>query len=74
VFLLSATARAIRRGGPAEGGAGAEAEELDPMPSPLEPPSGGNEPGSVGSGAADERQPAEEDDEHATAPGGADRR
>jgi hypothetical protein len=74
VFLLSAAARAIRRGGPQEGGAGAEAEELDPMPSPRDPASGGNEPGSVGSGIANERQPAEEDDEHATAPGGADHR
>jgi hypothetical protein len=74
VFLLSAAARAIRRGGPQDGSAGAEAEELDPMPSPRDPPSGGDEPGSVGSGTADERQPAKEDDEHATAPGGADRR
>jgi hypothetical protein len=74
VFLLSAAARAIRRGGPQEGGAGAEAEELDPMPSPRDPASGGDEPGSVGSGTADERQPAKEDDEHATAPGGTDRR
>ena len=74
VFVLSAAARAIRRGGPQDGGAGAEAEELDPMPSPPDPASGGDEPGSVGSGTADERQPAKEDDEHATAPGGADRR
>ena len=74
VFVLSAAARAIRRGGPQEGGAGAEAEELDPMPSPRDPASGGDEPGSVGSGTADERQPAKEDDEHATAPGRADRR
>lgn len=74
VFVLSAAARAIRRGGPQDGSAGAEAEELDPMPSPRDPPSGGDEPGSVGSGTADERQPAKEDDEHATAPGGADRR
>jgi len=74
VFVLSAAARAIRRGGPQDGGAGAEAEELDPMPSPRDPASGGDEPGSVGSGTADERQPAKEDDEHATAPGGADRR
>ena len=74
VFVLSAAGRAIRRGGPQDGGAGAEAEELDPMPSPRDPASGGDEPGSVGPGTADERQPAEEDDEHATAPGGADRR
>jgi hypothetical protein len=74
VFVLSAAARAIRRGGPQDGTAGAEAEDLDPMPSPRDPASGGDEPGSVGSGTADERQPAKEDDEHATAPGGADRR
>ena len=74
VFVFSAAARAIRRGGPQDEGAGAEAEELDPMPSPRDPASGGDEPGSVGSGTADERQPAKEDDEHATAPGGADRR
>jgi hypothetical protein len=74
VFVLSAAGRAIRRGGPQDGGAGAEAEELDPMPSPRDTASGGDEPGSVGPGTADERQPAEEDDEHATAPGGADRR
>lgn len=74
VFVLSAAARAIRRGGPQDGSAGAEAEELDPMPSPRDPASGDDEPGSVGSGTADERQPAKEDDEHATAPGGADRR
>jgi Family of unknown function (DUF6049) len=74
VFVLSAAARAIRRGGPQDGSAGAESEELDPMPSPRDRASGGDEPGSVGSGTADERQPAEEDDEHATAPGGADRR
>jgi hypothetical protein len=74
VFVFSAAARAIRRGGPQDGGAGAEAEELDPMPSPRDPASGGDETGSVGSGTADERQPAKEDDEHATAPGGAERR
>jgi hypothetical protein len=74
VFVLSAAARAIRRGGPQDGSAGAEAEELDPMPSPRDPASGGDEPGSVGPGTADERQPGKEDDEHATAPGGADRR
>jgi hypothetical protein len=44
------------------------------MPSPRDPASGGDETGSVGSGNADERQPAKEDDEHATAPGGAERR
>jgi len=74
VFVLSAAARAIRRGGPQDGSAGAEAEELDPMPSPRDPASGGDEPGSVGSGTAQERQPAKEDDDHATAPGGAERR
>jgi hypothetical protein len=75
VFVLSAAARAIRRGGPAEGGeAGAEAEDLDPMPSTHDPATEGGEPGSVGSEPAGEPQPAEEDDEHATAPGRADRR
>jgi len=74
VFVLSAAARAIRRGGPQDGGADAEAEELDPMPSPPDPPSEGGEPGSVSQGSAQERQPAREDDEHATAPGGAERR
>src|SRR6202007_1580326 len=62
VFVLSAAARAIRRGGPQDGSAGAEAEELDPMPSPDDPASGEDEPGSVGSGTADDRRPAEEDD------------
>jgi len=74
VFVLSAAARAIRRGGPQDGSAGAEAQELDPMPGPRDPASGGDEPGSVGPETVDERQPAKEDDEHATAPGGADRR
>src|SRR6516165_7034145 len=78
VFVLSAAARAIRRGGPSEGGgeaaAGAEAEELDPMPSTRDPATEGGEPGSVGSETAEEPQPVEEDDEHATAPGPADRR
>ncbi len=74
VFMLSAAARAIRRGGPQEGGAAAEAEDLDPMPSPRDPASDGDEPGSVDPGTTQDRQPAEEDDEHATAPGGADRR
>jgi len=72
VFVLSAAARAIRRGGPSEGGA--EAVELDPMPSTRDPAKEGGEPGSVGSGSAEEPQPAREDDEHATAPGRADRR
>src|SRR5215475_8203131 len=76
VFVLSAAARAIRRGGPQDGdaGEGAEAEELDPMPSTRDPATEGGEPGSVGSGHAQEPQPAREDDEHATAPGRADRR
>jgi hypothetical protein len=76
VFVLSAAARAIRRGGPQDGGAGegAEAEELDPMPSTLDPATEGGETGSVGSGNAQEPQPAREDDEHATAPGRPDRR
>ena len=74
VFVFSAAARAIRRGGPQEGGAGLEAEELDPMPSPRDPASGDGEPGSVGPGRAEQGQPAEEDDDHATAPGRADRR
>jgi hypothetical protein len=72
VFVLSAAARAIRRGGPADGGA--EAEELDPTPSTHDPATEGGEPGSVGSGSAEEPQPAREDDEHATTPGRADRR
>jgi len=74
VFVLSAAMRAIRRGGPQDGGAGAEAEELDPMPSPRDPANEGGEPGSVGPGSVREPQPAREDDEHATAPGRADRR
>jgi Family of unknown function (DUF6049) len=74
VFVLSAAARAIRRGGPQDGGTGVAAEDLEPMPSPRDPASGGDEPGSVGSGTAQQRQPAKENDEHATAPGGADRR
>jgi hypothetical protein len=71
VFLVTATARAIRRGGPQDG-ANPEAAELDPMPSPREPASGGEEPDSVVPRGADERQPAKEADEHAT-PGRADR-
>jgi hypothetical protein len=71
VFVLSAAARAIRRGGPQDGEAGAGADEAEPLPSPGDPASGNDEPGSVGSRAADER-PAKEDDEHAI-PGRADR-
>jgi len=76
VFVLSAAARAIRRGGPQEGGAeaGPEAGELDPQPSTRDPAKDGGAPGSVGSGSAEDPQPAREDDEHATAPGRADRR
>jgi hypothetical protein len=36
VFLVTATARAIRRGAP-QAGANPEAEDLDPMPSPRDP-------------------------------------
>jgi uncharacterized protein DUF6049 len=72
VFVLTATARAIRRGGPQEGGSTAEAEELDPMPSTRDPASAADEPDSVVSRGADDRQPAKEADEHAT-PGTADR-
>jgi hypothetical protein len=72
VFVLTATARAIRRGGPQEGGSTAEAEELDPMPGTRDPASAAEEPDSVVSGGADDRQPAKEADEHAT-PGTADR-
>jgi hypothetical protein len=72
VFLLTATARAIRRGGP-QGGSAAEAEELDAMPSPREAASAGDEPDTVVPGGADERQPAKEADEHASTPGTADR-
>jgi hypothetical protein len=113
VFLLSATARAIRRGGPQDGGAGAvggvagpeqaergvagpeqaergvagpepaergvagpeqaEPEELHPMPGTRDPASAGGEPDTVVPGEADDRQPAKEADEHASAPGRADR-
>jgi Family of unknown function (DUF6049) len=103
VFLLSATARAIRRGGPQDGGADAvggaagpeqaeggvagpeqaeravggpeqaEAEEVDPMPGTRDPASAGGEPDSVVPGEVDDRQPAKEADDHATAPGRADR-
>jgi hypothetical protein len=76
VFVLSAAARAIRRGGPTDAGPedSAEAVELDPMASTRDPAKEGGEPGSVGSGSAEEPEPAKEDDEHATAPGRADRR
>jgi len=76
VFVLSAAARAIRRGGPQDDGteAGDEAEDLDPMPTTRDPAKEGGAPGSVRSGSAEEPQPAREDDEHATAPGRADRR
>jgi len=72
VFVLTATARAIRRGGPQDSGSAAEAEELDPMPSTRDPASAPGEPDSVVSRGADDRQPAKEADEHAT-PGTADR-
>jgi uncharacterized protein DUF6049 len=73
VFLLTATARAIRRGGPQDGGSGGESEELDPMPGPRDPASARDEPDTVVSGETDDGQPAKEADEHASAPGGADR-
>jgi hypothetical protein len=72
VFVLTATARAIRRGGPQDSGSAAEAEELDSMPSTHDPASAADEPDSVVSRGADDRQPAKEADEHAT-PGTADR-
>ena len=72
VFVLTATARAIRRGGPQDGGSTAEADELDPMPSTRDPASAADEPDSVVPRGADDRQPAKEADEHAT-PGTADR-
>jgi len=71
VFVLSAAARAIRRSGPQDGEAGAEADAAEALPSPGDPASGKDEPGSVGSGTAEEG-PAKEDDEHAI-PGRADR-
>jgi Family of unknown function (DUF6049) len=73
VFVLTATARAIRRGGPPDDGSAAEAEELDAMPSPRDRASAGGEPDTVVSRGADERQAAKEADEHATTPGAADR-
>ena len=73
VFLLTAIARTIRRGGPQDGGSAAEAEELDAMPSPRDPASAGDEPDTVVPGGTDERQPAKEADEHASTPGAADR-
>jgi hypothetical protein len=72
VFLLTATARAIRRG-PQDGGSGVETEELNPMPSPRDPASARDEPDTVVSGGADDGQSAKEADEHASAPGRADR-
>jgi hypothetical protein len=72
VFVLTATARAIRRGGPQDSGSAAEAEELDSMPSTHDPAFAADEPDSVVSRGADDRQPAKEADEHAT-PGTADR-
>jgi Family of unknown function (DUF6049) len=73
VFVLTATARTIRRGGPQDAGSAAEAEELDAMPSPRDRASTGDEPDSVVSGGADDGQPAKEADEHASTPGAADR-
>jgi len=73
IFLITATARAIRRGGPQDGGSGGEAEELNPMPSPRDPASARDEPDTVVSGGADDGQSAKEADEHASAPGRADR-
>jgi hypothetical protein len=73
VFVLTAAARAMRRGGPQDGGSAAEAEELDAMPSTRDRASAGDEPDTVVSRGVDERQPAKEADEHASAPGTADR-
>jgi hypothetical protein len=77
VFLLSATARAIRRGGPQDGGTGTEtdtaADEPGPTPSTHDPASAGGQPDTVVPGGVDDRQPAKEADEHASAPGRADR-
>jgi hypothetical protein len=73
VFVLTATARAIRRGGPQDGGSAAEAEELDAMPSSRDPASADAETDTVVPRGAEERQPAKEADEHASAPGTADR-
>ncbi len=73
VFVLTATARAIRRGGPQDGRSAAEAEELDAMPGPPDPASARDEPDTVVPGGADDRQPAKEADEHASTPGAADR-
>ena len=73
VFLLSATARAIRRSGPQDGGAGQVAEAPNPMPSTRDPASAGGEPDTVVPGDTDDRRAAKEADEHASAPGRADR-
>jgi Family of unknown function (DUF6049) len=73
VFVLTATARAIRRGGSQDAGPAAEAEELDAMPSTRDRASAGDEPDTVVSRGVDERQPAKEADEHASTPGTADR-
>ena len=73
VFVLTATARAIRRDRPHEDGRDAEAEELDAMPSTRDLASAGDEPDTVISRGVDDRQPAKEADEHASTPGTADR-
>jgi uncharacterized protein DUF6049 len=73
VFVLTATARAIRRGGPQDGASAAEAEELDAMPSTRDPASADGETDTVVPGEVEDRQAAKEADEHASAPGTADR-
>ena len=73
VFVLTATARAIRRDRPQDDGQDAEAEELDAMPSTRDLASAGDEPDTVISRGVDDRQPAKEADEHASTPGTADR-
>jgi hypothetical protein len=73
VFVLTATARAIRRDKPQDNGSAAEAEELDAMPSTRDPASAGDEPDTVITRGVDDRQPAKEADEHASTPGAADR-
>jgi hypothetical protein len=73
VFVLTATALAIRRDKPQEDGRAAEAEELDAMPSTRDLASAGDEPDTVISRGVDDRQPAKEADEHASTPGTADR-
>jgi hypothetical protein len=72
VFVLTATARAIRHDRPQDGSA-AEAEELDAMPGTRDPASAGDEPDTVVTRGVDDRQPAREADEHASTPGTADR-